>query len=145
MTVMENIHAAFPAEKQKDPHQINALILAYAGDTVYDLYVRTYLIQTSGAPVHTLHIKAAKLVCAAAQAEAYRTIEPLMTEEENAVFRRGRNAHSGTTPKNASVTDYRIATGVEALFGFLYLSGRDERISELMRLILDSHNAKLTD
>ena len=115
---------------------MNALTLAYIGDTVYDLYIRTYLAEKHGVSVHALHLAAAKYVCAAGQAAAYRTVAPLLTEEEGDAFRRGRNAHSGTTPKNASVADYRVATGLEALFGYLYLSGDDERMSELMAHIL---------
>lgn len=79
---------------------------------------------------HTgLHIGAAKRVCAKAQAAAFRRIEALLTDDESAVFRRGRNAHMGSVPKNAAIIDYRIATGMEALVGYLYLSGKDERLS----------------
>ena len=102
------------------------------GDTVYDLFVRTMLLETTTLTAHGLHERAAKLVCAKAQAAAFRLIEPTLTEEELSVFRRGRNSHIGTVPKSASIMDYRIATGLEALIGWLYLSGNDERIRELM-------------
>ena len=78
-------------------------------------------------------MRAAKLVCAAAQSRAFLRIEQLLSEEEMSVFKRGRNAHMGTVPKNAEIIDYRRATGLEALMGYLYLLGRDERLSELMR------------
>ena len=115
-----------------DPSQIAPLSLAYMGDTVYDLFVRTLLLETTTLTAHGLHERAAKLVCAKAQAAAFRRIEPMLTEEELGVFRRGRNSHIGTVPKSASIMDYRVATGLEALIGWLYLSGRDERISSLM-------------
>ena len=119
-----------------DPLSLPALTLAYLGDTVYDLYVRTVLAETLRLPMRALHLEAAKHVCAAGQAAAYRRIEPALTEAEQAAFRRGRNAHSGTVPKHADVRDYRVATGLEALLGHLYLLGEDDRIGELMRLAL---------
>ncbi len=119
-----------------DPSQLAPLSLAYVGDTVYDLFVRTMLLETTTLTVHGLHQRAAKLVCARAQAAAFRAIEPLLNESELAVFRRGRNSHIGTVPKSASIMDYRTATGLEALIGFLYLSGENERLNEIMRLIL---------
>lgn len=115
-----------------DPSQIAPLSLAYMGDTVYDLFVRTLLLETTTLTAHGLHERAAKLVCAKAQAAAFRRIEPMLTEEELGVFRRGRNSHIGTVPKSASIMDYRVATGLEALIGWLYLSGRDERVRSLM-------------
>ena len=115
-----------------DPSQIAPLSLAYMGDTVYDLFVRTMLLETTTLTARGLHERAAKLVCAKAQAAAFRRIEPMLSEEELGVFRRGRNSHIGTVPKSASIMDYRTATGLEALIGWLYLSGRDERIRSLM-------------
>ena len=137
------VNGAFRAEGDTsafsgDPTQLGPLVLAYVGDTVYDLYVRTSLVETTGLTAHGLHVAAAKQVCAAAQAEAFRRIEPILTEEEAAVYRRGRNGHMGTIPKNASIGDYRSATGLEAVLGWLYLKGNDARLNELMRLILGS-------
>ncbi len=123
-----------------DPLSLPALTLAYIGDTIYDLYVRTTLAETLRLPMRALHLEAAKYVCAAGQANAYRRIADRLTETEQAAFRRGRNAHSGTVPKHADVRDYRVATGFEALLGHLYLSGEDARIGELMRLALQSVN-----
>lgn len=115
------------------PSQMSPLVLAYIGDTVYDLFVRTMLVESTTLSAHGLHMRAAKLVCAAAQSRAFLRIEQLLSEEEMSVFKRGRNAHMGTVPKNAEIIDYRRATGLEALMGYLYLLGRDERLSELMR------------
>lgn len=119
-----------------DPAQLAPLSLAYMGDTVYDLFVRTMLLKTTTLTVHGLHQRSAKLVCAKAQAAAFRRIEPMLNEKELSVFRRGRNSHIGTVPKSASIMDYRTATGLEALIGFLYLSNENERLNEIMRLIL---------
>lgn len=123
-------------ERPADPLSLPALTLAYLGDTVYDLYVRTTLAETLHLPMRALHLEAAKHVCAAGQANAYRRMADRLTEAEQAAFRRGRNAHSGTVPKHADVRDYRVATGLESLLGYLYLRGEDERIGELMRLAL---------
>ena len=129
-TITDSIRITRPA----DPLSLPALTLAYLGDTVYDLYVRTYLAETLRLPMRALHPEAAKHVCAAGQAKAYRRIADCLSEDEQAAFRRGRNAHSATVPKHADVRDYRVATGFEALLGHLYLLGEDERIGELMRL-----------
>ena len=115
-----------------DPRQLGALNLAYVGDTVYDLYVRAYLIHTHPETVHNLHLLSARMVCAQGQARAFFALEPLLSEEELAIYRRGRNAHSGTVPKNANVMDYRVATGLETLLGHLWVLGREERVDELM-------------
>ena len=122
------------------PGLLSPLVLAYIGDTVYDLFVRTYLISTTTHTAHGLHVKAAGYVCAASQARAYHAIADKLTEDETAVFKRGRNMHSATVPKNADVGDYRTATGLEALFGYLYLSGEDERLTQLMAMIFESAN-----
>ena len=120
----------------EDPRQIPALNLAYVGDTVYDLYVRAYLIHTHPETVHNLHLLSAKIVCAQGQARAFFAMEPHLSEEELAVYRRGRNAHMGTVPKHAAIADYRAATAFEALLGWLYLRGEEERIRTLMQAAL---------
>ncbi|MBO4849141.1 MAG: Mini-ribonuclease 3 [Clostridia bacterium] len=120
----------------KDPTQLGPLVLAYIGDTIFDLYVRTNLIASTDLTAHGLHMAAARRVCASAQAEAFRLIESSLTEEELAVYRRGRNGHMGTVPRSASIGDYRMATGLEAVIGWLYLMGRDERMNELMGMII---------
>ncbi len=121
----------YPVE---DPRQIPVLNLAYVGDTVYDLYVRAYLIHTHPETVHNLHLLSARMVCAQGQARAFFAMEKQLTEEEVSIYRRGRNAHSGTVPKNANVADYRVATGLETLLGHLWVLGREERIDQLMAI-----------
>ena len=109
----------------------NPLSLAFVGDTVWDLLTRQHLL-LSQAHVNALHRQAVKLVNAGAQAQAAALIEPLLTEEEANVFRRGQNAHTRHhTPKNQDPYAYSRATGLEALFGYLYLTGQNERILEL--------------
>lgn len=123
-----------------DPHDLAPLNLAYLGDTVYDLYVRSYLVHACPLTVNDLHRQASFHVCAAAQARAYHKIEGVLTEQETDIFRRGRNAHSTTVPKNASVSDYRTATGLETLFGWLFSRGEDGRLDELMHIILTEND-----
>ena len=138
MSIHSDILRSIEITRPADPLSLPALTLAYLGDTVYDLYVRTYLAETLHLKVHALHLEAAKIVCAKGQALALRRIEAALTDEEQAAYRRGRNAHSGTVPKHADVRDYRVATGLEALLGHLYVKGEDARIGELMRLALQS-------
>lgn len=147
-TLMGSVKEALDGrgKRENDPTQLGPLVLAYIGDTVYDLYVRTELVLTTGLTAHGLHLAAAKKVCASAQAESFRKIEGMLAEDELAVFKRGRNGHMGTIPKNASIGDYRAATGLEAVIGWLYLKGNDARINELMRVILnDEINDKEQD
>ena len=110
---------------------LSPLTLAFVGDTVFDLLTRSELVCEANRPVNALHNMASKKVCAAAQAESIRKILPILSEDETAVFKRGRNAHTGGIPKNASSADYHYATGLESLFGWLYLKGENERIIEL--------------
>lgn len=125
-------------DKTADVSSLSPLTLAFVGDTVFDLLTRTELVCEANRPVNALHTMASKRVCAAAQAESLRKILPLLTEDETAVFKRGRNAHTGGIPKHASSADYHYATGLESLFGWLYLKGETERIKEL-------YNAMQTD
>lgn len=132
MAMIDEIRRATKAEACVNPRQLAPLALAQIGDTVCDLYARIYLNDQFARSPHELHLAASRFVCAAGQAAAYRRMEPRLTEDEAAVYRRGRNAHSGTMPKNASAADYHTATGLEALVGWLFLSGADERLGELM-------------
>ncbi|MBQ1935863.1 MAG: ribonuclease III [Clostridia bacterium] len=111
------------------------LVLAYLGDAVYELYVRTHLCRKN-APVHQLHREATSYVKAESQSKMMELLEPMLTEEEQAVYKRGRNAKSATVPKNANVLDYRRATGFEALLGYLYVSHQTERLETLIRRVL---------
>ncbi|MBR4910125.1 MAG: ribonuclease III [Clostridia bacterium] len=106
------------------------------GDAVYSLLVREYLAGKHSAD--SLHNAAVEYVSAAAQARAFALIKPYLTEEETAIFNRGRNFHTNNTPKSSSHADYHTATGLEALFGFLHLSGQTERIKELFKIITEN-------
>lgn len=117
-----------------DPREYSSLALAHIGDAVFEVLVRLTVLTDGNAPVNKLHKKARDIVNAKAQAELYYRIKDVLTEEEKGVFRRGRNAKSFTVPKNADLMDYRHATGLEALFGYLYLKGEKERAVELFKL-----------
>ena len=117
--------------------QYSPLTLAYIGDAVYEIIIRTILVEHGNAPVNKLHKKASSLVKAQAQANLIHLIEKDLTEEELAVYKRGRNAKSATTAKNASIQDYRTATGLEALIGYLYLDNQMERALRLVRFGLE--------
>lgn len=117
-----------------NPNLLSPSVLAFVGDGVYGLLVRTYLAEVNR-PSGELHRLSVKLVNATAQAEAFRLIEARLSEKEMSVFKRGRNFHTGNTPKNSTGGEYHTATGLETLFGFLYLSGQKERVSELFNII----------
>jgi len=123
-----------------DIKSYSGLALAYIGDAIYDLVIRTFIVEQGNAPVNKLHKKVIGLVQAAAQAKHYYMIEGMLTEEEKNVFKRGRNAKSIHTAKNADITDYRTATGLEALMGWLYLTGQTARMMELMRPVFSDNN-----
>ncbi len=114
------------------PENIRPLSLAYVGDTILDLYVRTRLVSETTLHPKELHQKASAVVNAAAQARMVKLLMEDLTEEEKEVFRKARNQHSGTIPKNQSPIDYKWATGLEALLGYLYLKGETERLAELI-------------
>lgn len=109
------------------------LTLAYIGDAVYEIVIRTILVEKGNAQVNKLHQRASKLVKASAQSEIIEKLKEDLTEEELAVYKRGRNAKSYTMAKNATMSDYRRATGFEALMGYLYLKEDFGRIVELVR------------
>ncbi|MCD8124763.1 MAG: ribonuclease III [Lachnospiraceae bacterium] len=120
----------------RDVREISSLSLAFLGDSVYELVVRTLLVERAGDRPKVLSQKKSRLVRAqtqAAMADSLRE-ENLLTEEELAVYRRGRNANPSTTARHASLSDYHKATGFESLMGYLYLAGREERLVELVRL-----------
>ncbi len=117
------------------PKQLSPLNLAFVGDCVYEILVREALVCKANRPVNELHRESVKYVSAKAQTEAYAKIKDILTEEETAQFKRGRNAKVGHSPKSATDAQYHTATGVEALFGYLYLSDRVERIKHLFSII----------
>jgi ribonuclease-3 family protein len=118
---------------ETDIKTYSPLTLAFIGDSIFDLIIRTVIVESGNAPVNKLHKRASKLVQASAQADLYHTIKEQLTEEELAVYKRGRNAKSFTTAKNAGVVEYRTATGLEALMGYLYLTDQMERLMELIK------------
>ena len=120
--------------KDRDLRTYSPLTLAYIGDGVYELVIRTILVKKGNCPVNQLHKKASSLVKAGAQSKMMELLEPDLTEEELAVYKRGRNAHSPT------MADYRRATGFEALMGYLYLKEDYSRIVELVRKGIPEEN-----
>jgi ribonuclease-3 family protein len=120
-------------ELARDPKMTNPLVLAFLGDATYAHCVRYHLIARGLAKPQQLHKEANRYVSAKAQANILLAMMPVLTEEELAVVKRGRNAKSGSTAKNADIIDYRHATAFEALIGYLYLTGQQARIAEIMQ------------
>ncbi|MCR4689894.1 MAG: ribonuclease III [Lachnospiraceae bacterium] len=135
------IASYFEIEK-KDVKSYSPLTLAFLGDNIFDLVIRTILVQQANKAVNQLHKKKSTYVKAEAQALMADTILPELSEEEASVYRRGRNAKSYTMPKNAKVSDYRKATGLEALMGYLFLQEQTERILELIKKGMDAVDAE---
>lgn len=127
----------FPYLKSQDPRQVSPLGLAYIGDAVYEVYVRSYVLERGNAAVNKLHKTATHYVSAKAQSRIIHAILSCLTEEEQAVYKRGRNAHSNTSAKNADIVEYRHATGFEAVIGYLFIAGDYDRISCLVSLALE--------
>ena len=125
------------SDKKLNPKEYSPLPLAYIGDSVYDLFVRTKIIEKGNRHVTDMHKEAVKFVKAHSQAESIHAIEDKLTEDEIRVLKWGRNAKS-TPPKNADVTDYRYATGFEALIGYLYVSGEEDRLKEVLNMAYDA-------
>ena len=121
---------------EREANNYSPLSLAFLGDSVYDTLVREYLLQQANMPVAKLHSAMIKLVCAEFQSAAYDTVADLLTEHELAVLKRGRNATGNTVPKHAEAAQYRRATAIESLFGYLFLTGQNERIRELFSVML---------
>ncbi len=132
-TLMAVVRRTFDLPEQ-DIRSYSPLTLAYIGDAIYDLIIRTMLVERGNSQVNKLHQRASAMVKAVAQKEIMLVIEPLLTEEERGYYKRGRNAKSYTTAKNASVGEYRVATGFESLMGFLYLTDQQERLMELVKI-----------
>ena len=120
--------------EDQDLRSYSPLTLAYIGDGVYELIIRTILVKKGNCPVNRLHKKASSLVKAGAQSAIMEVIEEKLTPEELSVYRRGRNAHSPTMAKHATMADYRRATGFEALMGYLYLKEDHTRMLTLIRM-----------
>ncbi|MBP1938399.1 Mini-ribonuclease 3 [Paenibacillus sediminis] len=128
----------FHYEPSKPPHLLPPIVLAYIGDAIYEVAIRQYLISKSNLRPNHLHRTATRYVSAKAQAAILAHIEPLLTEEEREVVRQGRNAKSGSIPKNANVIDYRLATAFECLVGFLYYKKQSGRLQYLLHQGIES-------
>ena len=132
LSLLEQIKKEFEC-KEVDVRAYSPLTLAYIGDAVYDLVIRTIIVERANRAANELHKRAVKFVQAGTQAAMITALQDVLTEDEEAVFKRGRNAKSNTSAKNASITDYRKATGFEALIGFLYLTDRTDRLLYLVK------------
>lgn len=131
----------FPYLSNAEADEYSPLALAYIGDAVYEVYIRAHVMDFGNMPVNKLHRAATRYVSARAQSLIIHTISDRLTEEELAVFRRGRNAHSYTSAKNADIADYRHATGFEALIGYLFITKNHRRISEITELAISTIDA----
>ena len=133
-----------PEEQNKSLHEIkqkSPVELAFVGDAVYELMVREYISLHHDAPAGKLHSMCVEYVRAEAQVKAFEKIQNILTEEELDFVRKGRNANKVTASKNAEPAAYRIATGVETMFGYLYLTGSNDRIRELFNMIFEEQEA----
>ena len=120
---------------EKEAFAMNSEKLAFVGDAVFELLIREKLSYKYNVGIGEINKLKVNAVCCEAQAEFFRNIEPILNERENSVYKRGRNAHIGNVPKKSSPQIYHIATGLEAVFGYLYLSGQPERIAELAKYL----------
>ena len=127
---------------ETDVDSYSPLVLAYMGDCVYDLIIKSMVVSRGNKQVHRMHEETSSYVQASAQSLMMRTIQQHLTEEEHAVYRRGRNTRSVSAAKNQTITDYRRATGFEALVGYLFLKKRYARLMELVKIGLDSLEEK---
>jgi ribonuclease-3 family protein len=134
--MMEYLRDAFGME-DVDLRTYSPLTLAYIGDAIYDLIIRTLIVKQGNSRPEKMHKRASALVKASAQAEMIERLLPMLTEEEHAIYKRGRNAKSYTMAKNATMLDYRKATGFEALMGYLYLKEDMSRLIDLVKAGLD--------
>lgn len=123
-------------KEECNPKNLSPLTLAFIGDGVFEVFVREQLICQANRPVNDLHWLTVSHVKASAQKAAMERLLPVLTEEEITMFKRGRNAKSNSTPKNASEGDYHWATGFECLWGYLYLSDQSQRLEELFAIVM---------
>ena len=122
---------------RQEAKNLNPLVLAFVGDAIYEIFVRTYIVnENRDMHVHKLHVKAVSFVKAHAQSEFIKKLLEDLNEEELSIYKRGRNSKSGTVPKNADLCEYRSATGFEALFGYLYLTEQNDRINYFIDKII---------
>lgn len=122
---------------KEEVNQMSPLTWAYVGDAVYELYIRTHLVNSTHLKPHKLHIEAISYVKAKAQADILKKLENSLTEEEQEIVRRGRNTQTHHIAKNASVQEYMYSTAFESLIGYLYLTGQEERLTQLLQKIVN--------
>ena len=127
---------------ETDVDSYSPLVLAYMGDCVYDLIIKSMVVSRGNKQVHRLHEETSSYVQASAQSRMMRAMQPHLTEEEHAIYRRGRNTRSVSAAKNQTITDYRRATGFEALVRYLFLKKRYARLMQLVKIGLDSLEEK---
>lgn len=142
ITILETIKRQFDC-KETDIRTYSPLTLAYIGDAIYDLVIRTVVVERANRSANQLHKMTTKYVNARTQAKMIEALEEYLTEEEAAVYHRGRNAKSYTSAKNASIAEYRKATGLEALFGYLYLQDKTDRLLLLVCLAFEKMDIKI--
>ena len=136
LSFLEKMKQEFSCE-EKDIRTYSPLTLAFVGDCVFDLIIRTVIVERANRSPHALHKMKSRIVKAKTQAELGEAIQELLSDEEQAVYKRGRNAKSGSSAKNASIIDYRKATALEALVGYLFLQNQEERILYLVKVGLE--------
>jgi len=119
-------------KNETEVNLMSPLVWAYVGDSVYEVFIRTHLVETTKLKPHKLHIEAIKYVKAKAQAEMIEKLQDILTDKEKEIVRRTRNTENHHVPKNANPTDYMYATAFEGLIGYLYLSGQKERLNEIL-------------
>ncbi len=120
-------------KNEKEVNLMSPLVWAYVGDSVYELFIRTHLVETTNLKPHKLHIEAIKYVKARAQAEILESLQEILTDEEKEIVRRTRNTENHHLPKNADPADYMRATAFEGLIGYLYLTNQKERLDEILK------------
>ena len=135
---MEDIIKRISKKSKEDVNLMQPLVWAYIGDAVYEVYIRTYLVDNTKLNVHKLHIKSIEYVKAASQAHILQEIMPYLNEEEQNIVRRTRNAENHHLPKNASVEEYMYATAFEGLIGYLYLTDQKERLEEILEKCINN-------
>lgn len=119
-------------KNETEVNLMSPLVWAYVGDSVYEIFIRTHLVETTKLKPHKLHIETIKYVKAKAQAERLQKLQDILTDKEKEIVRRTRNTENHHVPKNANPTDYMYATAFEGLIGYLYLSGQDDRLKEIL-------------
>ena len=133
-----DINTVLDKENKPEINTLSPLALAFLGDSVYEMFIRTKILSMGNRPANELHKIAVGYVKAKAQAVAGHKILEILTEEETDIYKRGRNTNIHTVPKNADMADYRHATALEALVGYLYLKGDEERLHEILNIAFET-------